>query len=200
MSERIEPRFELVVIGASAGGVNALLSIVQALPADFPVAMLVVMHVSPERPSSLAPLLGERCALPVAEALDKQPIEAGTVTLAPPNYHVLVEPDRCISLSLDEPVMFSRPAIDPTFESAAIAYGARLLAVLLTGASRDGTAGAASVRAHGGTLWIEDPETAHASTMPESALRAAGADAVVPLARIGAMLAEIGSKHAEPAR
>ncbi len=200
MSERVEPRFELVAIGASAGGVAALQSIVRELPAGFPAALLVVMHVSPERPSSLATLLAQQCALPVAEALDKQPIEAGTVTLAPPNYHMLVEPDRCISLSLDEPVMFSRPAIDPTFESAAIAYRERLLAVLLTGASRDGTAGAACVRAHGGTLWIQDPEAAHAATMPASALRAVGADAVFPLARIGPMLARIGSVFAEPTR
>ncbi|MBW7925178.1 MAG: chemotaxis protein CheB [Burkholderiaceae bacterium] len=188
---RAEPRFDAVAIGASAGGVNALISIVKALPASFAPAMLVVMHVPPERPSSLACLLGEHCALPVAEALDKQPIEAGTVTLAPSGYHMLVEPGRSIALSFDEPVLFSRPAIDPTFESAALAWRERLLAVLLTGASADGTAGAAAVRAHGGTLWIEDPATAHAATMPESALRAVGADAVVPLERIGPMLAEL---------
>ena len=188
MSEA-ESRYDVVAIGASAGGVNALISIVQALPASFAPAMLVVMHVSPERASSLAGLLNEHCALPVAEALDKQPIEAGTVTLAPAGYHMLVEPERCISLSFDEPVLFSRPAIDPTFESASLAYRERLLAVLLTGASADGTAGAASVRSHGGTLWIEDPSTAHAATMPESALRAVGADAVVPLGQIGPMLA-----------
>ncbi len=189
MSDDAEPRFELVVVGASAGGVNALLSIVQALPASFAPAMLVVMHVSPQRPSSLAALLGEHCALPVAEALDKQPIEAGTVTVAPPGYHMLVEAERRIALSFDEPVLFSRPAIDPTFESAAVAYRERLLAVLLTGASADGTAGAVSVRAHGGRLWIEDPATAHAATMPESALRAVGADAVLSLERIGPLLA-----------
>lgn len=191
MSTGVERRFDLVAIGASAGGVNALLSILQVLPARFAPAMLVVVHVAAERPSALAALLTGHCPLPVAEALDKQPIEAGTVTLAPPDYHMLVEPDRRISLSFDEPVMFSRPAIDPTFESAALAYRERLLAVLLTGASRDGSAGAAAVRVHGGTLWIEDPATAHAATMPASALRAAGADAVLPLARIGPMLAEL---------
>lgn len=189
MSAGIERRFDLVAIGASAGGVNAMLSIVQALPAGFAPAMLVVVHVSAERPCTLAALLAEHSPLPVAEALDKQPIEGGTITLAPPNYHMLVEPDRRLSLSLDDPVMFSRPAIDPTFESAALAYRERLLAVLLTGASRDGSAGAVAVRAHGGTLWVEDPATAHAATMPGSALRAAGADAILPLERIGPMLA-----------
>ncbi|MCO5101389.1 MAG: chemotaxis protein CheB [Burkholderiaceae bacterium] len=191
MSTGVDGRFDLVAIGASAGGVNALLSIVQALPAGFAPAMLVVVHVAAERPSALAALLAEHCPLPVAEALDKQPIEGGTVTLAPPDYHMLVEPDRRISLSFDEPVLFSRPAIDPTFESAALAYRERMLAVLLTGASRDGSAGAGAVRAHGGTLWIEDPGTAHAATMPASALRAAGADAILPLERIGPMLAAL---------
>jgi len=191
VSTGLERRFDLVAIGASAGGVNALLSIVQALPAAFAPAMLVVVHISAERPCALGALLAERCPFPVAEALDKQPIDGGTLTLAPPNYHMLVEPDRRISLSFDEPVMFSRPAIDPTFESAALVYRERLLAVLLTGASRDGSAGAAAVRAHGGTLWIEDPATAHAATMPASALRAAGADAILPLERIGPMLAEL---------
>lgn len=183
--------FDLVVIGASAGGVSALLSILHELPVGFAPAVLVVLHVAAERPGPVARLLGEHCRLPVAEALDKQPIDAGTITLAPPDYHLLVEPDRRISLSLDEPVMFSRPAIDPTFESAAIAYRERLLAVLLTGASRDGSAGAAAVRSHGGVLWIEDPATAHAATMPESALRHAGADEILPLNRIGPKLAEL---------
>lgn len=185
-------RFDLVAIGASAGGVNALLSILQQLPAGFAPAVLVVLHVSSERPCPVAALLGEHSRLPVAEALDKQPIAAGTITLAPPDYHMLVEPDRRISLSFDEPVMFSRPAIDPTFESAAVAYRERLLAVLLTGASRDGSAGAAAVRSHGGVLWIEDPATAHAAMMPGSALRNAGADEVLPLSRIGPMLAALG--------
>src|SRR5690606_37756446 len=120
-----------------------------------------------------------------------QPIEPGTITVAPPDYHMFVEPDRRISLSSDEPVMFSRPAIDPTFESAAIAYRERLLAVLLTGANHDGSEGAAAVRSHGGTLWVEDPATAHAGAMPEAGLQRAGADAVVTLFRIGPMLAAL---------
>lgn len=185
-------RFDLVAIGASAGGVDALMSILQQLPADFAPAVLVVLHVSAERPCQVAALLGERCRLPVAEALDKQPIVPGTVTVAPPDYHMLVEPDRRISLSLDEPVMFSRPAIDPTFESAAIVYRERLLAVLLTGASRDGSSGAVAVRSHGGVLWVEDPATARAATMPGSALQTAGADEILSLPRIGPMLAGLG--------
>ncbi len=189
MSEQAPPRFEAVAIGASAGGVQALLTILGALPADFRPAMLVVLHLAADRPSTLAALLAHHCALPVAEALDKQPLEPGTVTLAPPNYHMLVERDRTISLSVDDPVQFSRPAIDPTFESAAIAYRERLLAVVLTGASSDGSAGAAAVRAHGGTVWIEDPHTARATRMPEAALRRAGCDALLRLEQIARTLA-----------
>jgi len=189
MSANERRRFDVVAIGASAGGVQALLSILPALPVDFAPAMLVVLHVSSERPCALAALLAEHCRLPVSEAFDKQPIEEGTVIVAPPDYHLLVEPDRCISLSSDEPVMFSRPAIDPTFESASLAYRERLLAVLLTGASADGSAGAAKVRSHGGALWVQDPAGAYAPTMPEAALHRAGADAILSLDRIGEGLA-----------
>ncbi len=186
MSER---NFELVVIGGSAGGVQALRLILGWLPADFGPAMLVVLHRPPDRPSGLVSLLALQCELPLAEALDKQPIERGSVTLAPPNYHLLVESQHTLALSVDGPVLFSRPAIDPMFETAASAYHDRLLAVLLTGASSDGTMGAAAVRRHGGTLWVEDPGTALVPTMPQSALRHAGADAVLSLKQIGQGLA-----------
>lgn len=183
--------FELVAVGGSAGGVQALRCILGWLPANFGPAMLVVLHLPPDRPSGLATLLAAQCELPLAEALDKQPIEGGSVTLAPPNYHLLVEPQHTLALSVDEPVLFSRPAIDPMFESAASVYHDRLLAVLLTGASSDGTLGAAAVRRNGGTLWVEDPDTALVSMMPQSALRHAGADAVLSLKQIGQGLARL---------
>ncbi|WP_051242158.1 chemotaxis protein CheB [Azohydromonas australica] len=172
---------DAVVIGASAGGVHALQALLGALDADFPPAVLVVLHLSPGRESLMAELLGAACALPVAEALDKQPVRGGTVTLAPPDYHLLVEPERCLALSVDDPVLFSRPAIDPLFESAAAAYGPRLLALLLTGASTDGSAGLAAVRRRGGQAWVQDPASASAATMPAAALAHAGADAVLTL-------------------
>jgi two-component system chemotaxis response regulator CheB len=172
---------DAVVIGASAGGVQALQVLLRALPASFAPALLVVLHLSPGRDSRLAALLGADCALPVAEALDKQPLRAGTVTLAPPDYHLLVEPDRSLALSVDEPVLFSRPAIDPLFDSAAAAFGPRLLAVLLTGASNDGSAGLAAVRARGGQAWVQEPASASVATMPAAALAHAGADAVLTL-------------------
>lgn len=172
---------DAVVIGASAGGVHALQAVLGALDADFAPAVLVVLHLSPGRESLMAELLGAACALPVAEALDKQPVRGGTVTLAPPDYHLLVEPERCLALSVDDPVLFSRPAIDPLFESAAAAYGPRLLALLLTGASTDGSAGLAAVRRRGGQAWVQDPASASAATMPAAALAHAGADAVLTL-------------------
>jgi len=128
-------RIEAVVIGASAGGVDALLSLLSALPQGFRPAVLVVIHLPPDQPSGIAALIAQRCALPVTEALDKQPVASGAVVFAPPNYHLLVEPARTLALSIDAPVRYSRPAIDPLFESASIAYGAQLLALLLTGGS-----------------------------------------------------------------
>jgi two-component system chemotaxis response regulator CheB len=181
--------FELVAIGGSAGGVQAIQEIVRALSADFAPAMLVVLHLPPDRPSGLVGLLAQQCKAPLTEALDKQPIVQGSVILAPPNYHVLVERERTLALSVDEPVLFSRPAIDPTFESAAAVYGKRLLAVLLTGASSDGSEGAAAVRRHGGSVWVEDPGTAQVAAMPAAALRHAGADAVLSLQEIARRLA-----------
>ncbi|MFN6997161.1 MAG: chemotaxis protein CheB [Aquincola tertiaricarbonis] len=181
-------RPEAVVIGASAGGVQALQTLLAAVPAHFPAAIAVVLHLPPDRPSALASLLGASCALPVAEAIDKQPMLPGQVLLAPPDYHLLVEPDRSVALSVDAPLLYSRPAIDPLFESAAIAYGPALLGIVLTGASRDGSEGLAAVRRQGGQAWVEAPSTALVSTMPAAALAHAGADLVAPLDELGARL------------
>jgi two-component system chemotaxis response regulator CheB len=180
---------DVVLVGASAGGFEALLQICAALPVDFSLPMLVVLHLPPDTPSPVAHLLGQRCARPVVEALDKQPVEPGTVVIAPPGYHLLVERARTLALSVDEPVLHSRPAIDPLFESAAIAYGARVLALLLTGASADGTAGVAAVRRRGGRAWLQQPEDARVPIMPASAIQHAGADAVLTLPQICRRLA-----------
>ncbi|WP_340569824.1 chemotaxis protein CheB [Stenotrophomonas sp. G106K1] len=174
-------RPEMVVIGASAGGVAALQIVLGALPATLPVPVLVVLHLPRDRSSRIADVLAPSCALTVREAEDKQPLQAGTVTFAPPDYHLLVEDAQAIALSMDEPVLFSRPAIDPLFESAAAVFGTRVLAILLTGASSDGSDGVAAVRAAGGQAWLQCPEEAEAPLMPASALQHAGADAVLPL-------------------
>jgi two-component system chemotaxis response regulator CheB len=174
-------RFDAVAIGASAGGVEALKRLLGSLPTGFVPAVLVVLHQPPDAGGGLALLLDAGCALPVSEAVDKAPLQPGSVVLAPANYHLLVEPEATLALSVDPPVLFSRPAIDPLFESASIAFGARLLALLLTGASADGSAGLEAVRARGGTVWVQDPASAYAPTMPASALARSGADEVLGL-------------------
>ncbi|NIJ70698.1 chemotaxis protein CheB [Xanthomonas sp. 60] len=175
---------DVVVMGASAGGVSALQQVLGALPATWSIPVLVVLHLPRDRPSRIAELLDPGCALLVREAEDKQPLEPGTVTFAPPDYHLLVEDRSTVALSVDEPVMFSRPAIDPLFESAAAAFGEGVLAILLTGASSDGSQGVAAVRAAGGQAWLQCPDEAEASLMPASALKLAGADAVLTLSLI----------------
>lgn len=179
MSTRAMPR--MIVVGTSAGGVTALGTLLAALPATLRVPVLIVLHLPRDRPSRIAELLDPSCALPVREAEDKQPLQGGTVTFAPPDYHLLVEDERTVALSCDAPVVFSRPAIDPLFESAAAVFGADVLAILLTGASHDGSEGIAAVRAAGGLAWLQCPEEAEAPTMPAAALQYAGADAVLPL-------------------
>jgi two-component system chemotaxis response regulator CheB len=181
---------DAVVVGASAGGVDALIALVGSLRADFAPPVLIVLHLPRDRPSTLAALLGGHCALPVREAEDKMPLAPG-VLVAPPDYHLLVEPDGCVALSVDEPVLYSRPAIDVLFESAAAVFSDRLLAILLTGASSDGSAGMAAVRRAGGIGWIQDPGDATVPTLPAAALAHAGADAVLTLKQMCGRLAAI---------
>lgn len=172
---------DAVVIGTSAGGLQALQQLLASLPADFKPPVLVVLHLPRDRPTRVAELLGQSCALPVREAEDKQPLQSGTVTIAPPDYHLLVETASSLALSMDEPVLFSRPAIDPLFSSAAAVFSRRLLAILLTGASADGSEGMAAVRHAGGIAWVQQPGDAHTAVMPAAALAHAGADAALTL-------------------
>ena len=176
------PARHALLIGASAGGVEALLRLLPALPAGLPAAVLVVLHRGPQPRDGLARLLAANCVLPVDDAWDRQPLLAGTVTLAPADYHLLVEPGPLAALSTDPAVLWSRPAIDPLFETAAEVFGARTLALVLTGASRDGGQGACAVRRAGGRLWVQAPAEAQAATMPQYALDLAGVDAVLTLA------------------
>jgi two-component system chemotaxis response regulator CheB len=154
-------------------------------------AVLVVLHLPRERPSLLVEIFGPKCALPVREAEDKEPVAPGTIYFAPPDYHLLVDQGPALALSVDEPVNFSRPSIDVLFESAAEVYGPRLLGVILTGASQDGAAGLAAVSRAGGTTCVQDPATAYAPLMAESALRAVRAPHVLGLADLAAFLRSI---------
>jgi two-component system chemotaxis response regulator CheB len=182
---------EAVVIGGSAGALDVLAVILPALPRDLPAPLVLVLHVPPTRPSCLPEVLGARCELRVKEAEDKEPLAAGTLYVAPPNYHLLLEATRCLSLSIDDPVHFSRPAIDVLFETAADAYGPATVGVLLTGASEDGARGLARIAKRGGTTIVQAPETAVARTMPEAALRLHQAGYVLPAAEIGPCLVRL---------
>jgi two-component system chemotaxis response regulator CheB len=188
-------RIAAVVVGASAGGVEALGVLLGALPADLRVPVIVVMHVLSGRPSRLAELFGARCRVPVREAGDKEPLVAGTVYFACPDYHLLVEPDFTLALSNEEPVCWSRPSIDVLFESAAEAFGERLLAVVLTGANSDGANGLRAVRAAGGLGWVQSPMEASSATMPSTALRLAGADRVLELADMARQLGTLAGAN-----
>lgn len=159
-----------VAIGASVGAIEALSGILPKLPADYPFAVFVVVHVPPSKKTLLADLFANRCEIRVKEAEDKEEIRVSTVYFAPADYHLLVEPDFTLSLSSDEPVLFSRPAIDVLFQSAADAYGDSLTGVILTGASKDGRNGLRSVCDLGGRGLVQRPNTAEGTAMPTAAL------------------------------
>ncbi|MBB4616004.1 chemotaxis protein CheB [Sphingomonas abaci] len=160
----------MIVIGASAGGVQALLTLLPALPAQFPRPILIVLHVPPDRDHGLVTLFRARCAMHVCEAEDKQAPVPGTIYFAPANYHLLVESGGSMALSADDPVNHSRPSIDLLFETAADAMRSRLIAVLLTGANADGAMGLRAVARAGGTAIVEDPDTAQVRAMPAAGL------------------------------
>jgi two-component system chemotaxis response regulator CheB len=185
------PAIEAIVIGASAGGVEALLSILGTLREGFTLPIIVVLHLPDQRHSQLAEVFARRVALPVLEARDKTPVDAGTLYFAAPGYHLSVEQDRSFSLSLEPRLHHSRPAIDYLFESASDAYGAHLAAVLLTGANRDGARGLAHVKQHGGLTIVQDPQEAQVATMPQAALAMHQPDHILPIRGIGRLLVEL---------
>ena len=162
--------FAAVVIGGSAGSVEALTVLLPALPATLRAAVLVVLHLPRNRPSLLCQIFRSRCALPLREAQDKEPIVPGTVYFAPPDYHLLVDNGPALALSVDARVHYSRPSIDVLFESAADLYGSALVGILLSGANQDGARGLAAIEAHGGLALVQSPDSASVRTMPESAL------------------------------
>ena len=182
------PHLEAIVVGASAGAVDALSTLLPGLPAGGPLPLVVLVHMPPQRRSLLPALFSPRCSIRVREAEDKAPVSPGTVWFAPPDYHLLIEQDRHFSLSVDDPVNFSRPSIDVLFESAADAYGAAVMAVVLTGANADGAVGAAAVRKAGGFVVAQDPAGAEVAVMPRAAIEAAQPQFVAPLPRIAALL------------
>jgi two-component system chemotaxis response regulator CheB len=186
---------EIVAIGASAGGLHAVSKILGDLMPDFPGALAIVQHRRADSSSLLRDLLAQRSAFPIVEPTHGTPIRRGHVYLAPPDYHLLVEPG-FFSLSVDPPVSCSRPSIDVLFESVAASYRRRAICVVLTGASSDGAAGAARLDAMGGTVIVQDPATAEAATCPAAALASVPHAIVLPLGEIGRHLNRLCSPPA----
>ena len=162
--------FEAIVIGGSAGAIDALLTILPAMPATLRASVIVALHVPRDRPSLLTQVFAPRCALPVHEAQDNEPLEPGTIVFAPPDYHLLLDVGPRLSLSVDAPVHFSRPAIDILFDSAADLFGERTLGILLSGANADGAQGLAAIDQAQGLCIVQTPDSASSPTMPRAAL------------------------------
>lgn len=184
-------RQQIVAIGASWGGLEAISALLSQLPPSFRTPVAVVQHRAASTPHGIMrQYLAGRCQLRVVEAEDKEPIEDGFVYLAPPDYHLLVD-NGVLTLSLEPPVIFSRPSVDVLFESAADAYGPGVTAVVLTGANNDGSRGAVAVRDAGGTVLAQDPDEAERREMPAAAIATGAVHEVLPLSGLAARLTEL---------
>lgn len=188
----------LVVVGTSWGGLDAVGRILADLDPHCCFALVVVQHRAADSPqAAMVRYLQQRSGLPVTEVDDKDPIEPGRVYLAPPDYHLLIEPGH-FALSLEAPVRYSRPSIDVLFEAAAEAYGPAVVGVVLTGANADGTEGLRAIKAHGGRTIVQDPATAERAEMPGSAIAEGLADVVLTLEEIAVALNVIGTDTPPP--
>ncbi len=190
-TREVLPVVDAIVVGASAGGVEALLKIFSGLRPGFCLPILAVLHLPDDRNSQLAQVFQSRLAIPVKEADDKESVKPGTLYFASSGYHLSVETDRTLSLSQEDRVFYSRPSIDILFDSASDAYGERLAGVLLTGANNDGAQGLLQIKKYGGLTVIQDPQQAQARTMPEAGLALHSPDYLLSLNEIGQLLVEL---------
>jgi two-component system, chemotaxis family, protein-glutamate methylesterase/glutaminase len=179
-----QPQFDVVAIGASAGGIEALHAVLSALPASFPVPVLIVQHMDPRHKSLLAGLLGRRCRVHVKQAANEEAIRGGTVYIAQPDMHLIVRSGRLV-LTDTAQVHFSRPSIDLLLQSVADTYGDRAIGVILSGSGFDGADGIRAVKAKGGTTLVQDPATAAHTGMPQAARATNCVDFTLPLEEIG---------------
>ena len=193
-------KFQAVVIGASSGGLQALKLILGQLPVDYPLPILIVQHISSDSGDGFAKLLDELCAIRVKEADEEEKILPGTVYLAPPDYHLLVEKEGKLALSADPPVSYARPSIDVLFESAAEIFGPELIGVILTGANFDGSHGLQALKLKGGVAIVQDPAEAEARPMPLAALAATEVDYVLRLDQMALHLVQLAESPAASPR
>jgi two-component system chemotaxis response regulator CheB len=186
-----DKKYSAIAIGTSAGGLHALSSLLSQLPADYSIPVVVVQHRSKDQRDLLEEVLQHKCRIRIKQADEKEPVQGGTVYIAPPDYHLLIEEDRTFSLSCDERVLYSRPAIDVLFESAAVAYKDQLVGVILTGANGDGAAGIATIKKYGGLTIAQDPREAQFPVMPRASIDTKKVKYIWPLSEIGAFLVNI---------
>jgi two-component system chemotaxis response regulator CheB len=181
-------KHEAVVIGTSAGGLYALTTILEDLPHNFPLPIIVVQHRSKEERTLLEEVLAQKCKIKIKQADEKEKIQNGVVYFAPPDYHLLIERNRTFSLSNDARVNYSRPSIDILFETAAYAYKDKLLAIILTGANHDGATGVKKIRKQGGTTVAQNPDDALYPVMPKAAINTGCVQNIFSLQEIKALL------------
>lgn len=184
---------KVIVMGVSAGALTVLEVILPMFPAAYPIPVVVAQHLHPHQENLLMTEYNRHCSLLVKEAQEKEPIQAGTIYFAPPNYHLLINDDRTFALSVDAKVHFSRPAIDVLFESAVDTYGAQVIGVVLTGANQDGAAGLRCIKEAGGITVVQDPETAVSAIMPRAAIAATQVDYILSVPEIGRLLVDMVS-------
>lgn len=184
-------KIEAVVIGASAGGIEALKKILPALPESFPIPIIIVLHIPAEEPSLLAEVFKHKLKLQVKEANDKESIQAGTVYFAQSGHHLFIEENKTFSLNKEKPVHFSRPSIDVLFKSAADSYGESLVGILLTGANEDGAQGLKKIKETGGIAIVQDPISAERPVMPTAGMAFSSPECVLSLDKIADFLLKL---------
>jgi two-component system, chemotaxis family, protein-glutamate methylesterase/glutaminase len=191
--------YSVVVMGTSWGGLSAMTKFLAGLPKTFPIPIVVVQHRGKDSEQLLVELLQDATDLHVCEIEDKDLLCPGTVHVAPANYHVMLESGYA-SLTIEEPVRFSRPSIDVAFTSAGDAYGAAAIGVVLTGANEDGARGLAHIVKRGGRALVQDPKTAEIPTMPQAAIKAVPTAEIVPLSKLAPRLIELSRENAKGKR
>ncbi len=193
MSKKQSSRYEAVVIGTSSGGLNALKTILTSLDKNFKLPILVVQHMSPSSDSYITVYLNKLCKVKVKEADEKEKIKGGIVYFAPPNFHMLVEENHTISLSVEAKVNYARPSIDVLFETTAYAYKDRLVGIVLTGANHDGSEGLLKIKEFGGYTIVQNPKSAEADIMPISAINKTKPHKIYKLDEIASFLNKISN-------
>jgi two-component system chemotaxis response regulator CheB len=186
--------YQVVVIGASAGGSSALLQILPALPANYPLPIVIVQHLHPLQESTALLYRGSGSALTLKEADEKDVLQSGFVYFAPPNYHLLIEDDKTISLSIDPKINYTRPSIDVLFESAVDAFGSGVIGVLLSGANQDGANGLLRIKLRGGMTIVQDPEEAEVGYMPKSAIDLVKPTHILKAVEIAPLLSKLSNR------